>query len=253
MSNPAKPSNPPPRLQAFQAAYSNYLRQPNTTALPPGIPPRRSQVYETLLYNNVQGFIQKCFPVAQTILNDQHWQQLSRDFFAHWHCETPIFSQIPREFVRYVKQANDPALIPAWLPQLLDYEWMELEVDLIEAEVPTPQILTNQQVLLRANPTLRNLQYQWPVHRMGPTYQPTEPEPTFLLVYRNCELTVQFMEVNEITAALMDIFTTSDALSSEQALDALAILIPSIDKQTLQTFGTPLIADLIHQNVLILK
>jgi hypothetical protein len=50
------------------------------------------------------------------------------------------------------------------------------------------------------------LAYQWPVHQIGPGFQPRKPgDPCYLAVYRDSSDEVQFMVLNAATARLLEL------------------------------------------------
>lgn len=244
-------SNAPESLRDFQIGYGRYLRNPKKKELPEGIPARRSEIYEDLLFNNICGFINNCFPVAKYIFDEEQWQEMCRNFFEHWRCSTPIFSQIPFEFVRYISESIEAEKLPDWLSELLHYEWVELEVDLAEVDFDQELIEASEgNATVRANPTMKLLAYNWPVHTLSKTAVPDSPTTTFLVVYRNSKLTVRFLEVNATTYMLLQLIQNEPA---ERAvlLASFAEQIQHPDAAALETFGLQLIADLIRQEILI--
>jgi hypothetical protein len=261
MRTPFTPSsspeqNPPAKMLEFQQNYSRYLRAPAEHPLPQGVPERRSKVYEELLFNNICGFIDRCFPVARKMLGAVDWRKLSRDFYRDWQCHTPYFSRIPYEFVQFVAQLhNQPAWQRAWQPpwfaELVDYEWRELEVDLHSAEVPRVHLAPGEDQPLQINPTLQNLQYLWPVHRISPEFIPEQEQATFLLVYRSFDHRAQFMEINAVTSLLLQLLQNGPQLP-QTLLDNLAKNLPQIPRNTLMEFGGPLLNQLLMQNVLLI-
>lgn len=246
----AKAPSPPSQLVHFQDTYSHYLRAPTENSLPEGIPPRRSRVYEELLFNNVCGFLDRCFPVARSLLENNDWRLLNRRFYQDWQSHTPYFGKIPLEFVRYIQQAQDLGLTD-WFAELLDYEWRELEVDLHPDKVPRVHLPTGDNYRLKLNPTLQNLQYQWPVHQISKDHVPTESKPTFLLVFRSFDHRVHFMEINAMTSALLQILHEMPA-HPQAVISRLADLMPTANRQALLEFGTPLLLDLLQKNVVVL-
>jgi len=241
--------NPPAEMLAFQQNYSRHLRAPAEFPLPQGVPERRSRVYEALLFNNVCGFIDRCFPVARNMLGAVEWRKLSRDFYRDWQCHTPYFSRIPWEFVQFTAQAENR---PPWFAELIDYEWRELEVDLHPATVPRAHLPTTEDHTLQLNPTVQNLQYHWPVHRISPDFIPEQAQATFLLVYRSSDHRVQFMEINAVTSLLLQLLE-SQAQTSQALLDNLAEALPQIPRTTLMEFGAPLLQQLLMQNVVLIR
>ena len=74
------------------------------------------------------------------------------------------------------------------------------------------------------SPLAWSLAYRWPVHRLGPDYQPSvAPEtPTFLLVLRDATHKVRFNELSALSFRLLQRLDESPGLSGRQQLLALA-------------------------------
>lgn len=195
-----------PDFQDFQRAFGRHLRDPRHSPRPAGVPARRMAVYNELLFNNICGFLDSCFPVSRATLGEKKWRRLNRSFYRDWPSHTPWFREIPREFVRYLSESTIKPPLPVWLPELAHYEWVELAVDIMDYPVPSHgskgNLLDGQPAL---NPTLMNLSYQWPVHKIGPEYRPRKPQPTHLLVYRDAHDEVQFVVSNPATAHLLEL------------------------------------------------
>jgi hypothetical protein len=64
------------------------------------------------------------------------------------------------------------------------------------------------------------LAYRFPVHRLSPDYTPgTAPEtPTFLVVYRDRGDRVGFLEINPVTARLLERLAAPDAEATGRVL-----------------------------------
>jgi uncharacterized protein len=246
------PVAPPTALTQFQQSYSQYLRAPAKTRLPNGVPEQRSRVYESLLFNNVCGFINKCFPVAKKMIDEPRWTELIRLFYERWQCHTPIFSQIPKEFVDFVTAYQEELAEPTWLAELLHYEWLELEVDLDTRQVDRVHLLTDTDTAIFTNPTLRLQQYQWPVHQLGPTNLPNTPQATILCVYRTHEFQVRFMEVNAVTGILLELLHDCPQ-TSQAALGQLTQHFPQLEPAQIERFGNELIQQLVQANVLMVS
>lgn len=231
--------------QKFQSEFGRYLRDPDSETLPEGVIPRRAKVYEDLLFNNVCGFLNTCFPVSKTILGKQEWLNLSRQFFRDWRCHSPRFNDIPKEFLDYLVSDVSPELNYPWLIQLAHYEWVELAVDTYDEsgvqEKAGPGI--------SVNPSLHNLIYDWPVHQISPDFQPQESQQTFLLVYRDTQNSVAFTEINAATSALINLFEQGYSNSSK-ALEKLASQMHVPFNEAFSAFGTDMINHLIQQGIL---
>jgi hypothetical protein len=236
------------KLSEFQSAFAGHLRSPSTAGRPSGIPARPAKIYRELLFNNITGFIDACFPVAKSLFPESRWRALCRSFFRDWPSHTPYFSRIPEQFVRYVEARHESLQVPAYLPELLHYEWLELEVD--TAADKSAGSADSRRLTL--NPSVRYARYQWPVHRIGPTYRPRKPRPTVLLVHRNPAHEVRFTEINEITAQLLDVLAEAPQ-SAHDALKILAKRLGHANPDALQIHGRQLLAGFIQQGVIMGK
>ena len=238
-------------FQSFQRAFGRHLRDPQHTPRPTGVPARRMAVYNKLLFNNICGFLDSCFPVSRATLGEARWRRLNRTFFRDWPSHTPWFREIPREFVRYLSEAEIKQPLPAWLAELAHYEWVELAVDIMDCPMPDHDaqgdLLTGHPVL---NPTLMNLSYQWPVHRIGPGYRPRKRQPTQLLVYRDTDDEVQFVASNPVTARLLAILATT-ALTGRAACLRIAEELQHPSPETLVNHGLSMLEQLRDQGVIL--
>jgi len=205
----------PASLRAQQFALARHLRDPRTPA-PAGIEVRRLAVYRDLLYANLQSLLAGNFPVIRSVLGDADWQATVRAFYAGHRCRTPLFTEIGREFVRWLDQAcADDAALPPWLAELAHYEWVELALQISDAQplpaqpvqagaAGTAQLLAGVPVV---SPQAWALAYRWPVHRIGPDFRPAGPgqQPTLLLVRRDDEGEVRFAELSPLAFRLLEL------------------------------------------------
>lgn len=214
----------------LQAEFAGHLRDPDHCPPPPGIEPRRMQVYRELIFNNIAGFIRNGFPVLCGLLGAARVDRLVRDFIVRHRAETPYFLEIGREFLAYLQEEYRPEHEdPGFLLELAHYEWVELALDVAETDLPEegfdPQgdLMQGAAVL---SPLAWVLTYTYPVHRIGPSFQPAAPapRPTYLVVYRNRTDQVKFLEINAVTARLLQLLRpgTEPPPTAEQALRAIA-------------------------------
>lgn len=237
-------------FQNFQQAFARHLRDPHRAPRPAGVPARGMGVYQELVGNNLQGFVDSAFPVCRAILGEARWQRLGRRFRRDWPLRTPWFREIPREFMRFL--ADTPGLrLPRWLPELAHYEWVELAADIADAPIPAHDPggdLRHGTVIL--NPVLFNLTYAWPVHRIGPDWRPRKAQTTQLLVYRDADDVVRFSETNPVTARLLALLAETPH-SGEAACRRLAAELQYADPDRLVDFGVELLAELGRQGVVL--
>ena len=214
------------RLAERQRSFAAHLRDPEHVAAPADVEPRRMAVYRELFLANVAGLLAGSFPVARRVLGAGGWNRLVRDFYSTHHAHTPYFLELPREFVEWLRarslRATDE---PPFLEELAHYEWVELALAISEAELPACRGLDGDPLdtPLLVSPLAWPLAYHWPVHRLGPGYQPVDPpaDKTFLVVYRDATDEVRFLEVGPLAAALLDTLEQSPGLTGRQALDRI--------------------------------
>ena len=244
--------NAPLPFQVFQYAFAKHIRAPRQQPRPNGVPARRMQIYNELLYNNLVGFLDACFPISKGMLGERRWARLSKIFFADWRSHTPYFREIPREFLRWLMESEAPVAMPAYMVELLHHEWVELAVDVMDAPIPdaideSGDLLAGRPVV---NPALMNLSYQWPVHRIGPTYRPRKQQAVQLLVFRDHEEKVRFIEINAVSARLIALLQTG-GVTGQAALLQIAYELGHSDPQAIVADGTTLLHNLRSEWVLL--
>ncbi|WP_286239811.1 HvfC family RiPP maturation protein [Neptuniibacter halophilus] len=223
-----RPSPDRSEFQQLQYAFAGHIRNPDAQSAPEGVEDRRMGIYRELFFNNVEGFLAGNFPVLKKISSQDYWLKLVRSFLDQHRCQTPYFLEIGEEFIDFVSHARQPEPEdPPFLAELLHYEWVELALDASEIELPVQDVDANGDLLQghpRQSPLAWLLSYQFPVHGIGPEFQPQAPgqAPTFLIAYRNREDQVHFMEVNQVTARLLYLLNEDDALSGREALLQIA-------------------------------
>lgn len=238
-------------FQSFQYAFARHLRDPQHTPRPEGVPARGMAVYRELLFNNICGFVDTCFPVCRATLGEKRWRRLNRTFYRDWPLHTPWFREIPREFVRYLATGDIRQPLPAWLAELAHYEWAELAVDIMDEPKPAHDPagdLMRQPVAL--NPALLNLAYAWPVHHISPGYRPRKPQPTHLAVYRDSDDKVQFSQINAVTSRLLELLATAPT-TGEAAIRQIATELQHPAPEELLAHGAALLDDLRRQGIVL--
>jgi hypothetical protein len=217
-----------PYFQDLQIRFAAHLRDPQNPA-PEGIEDRRLRVYRELFYNNVERFLAHAFPVVRKLSAEAVWHARVRDFYAHHVCREPRFYKLAEEFLHFLEKVRGPHPDdPPFLAELAHYEWVELALSISETEL-TPVLADADGDLMRSPPFVSplawTLVYTWPVHRLGPDNQPPEPpaEATCLIVYRTCQDEVRFMEINAVTARLMQLVEEHPERSGRSLLAGIAV------------------------------
>ncbi len=206
-----------PAFTRTQFEFAAHIRDPGAHPAPDGIEDRRMAVYRELFFNNVSQLLAKSFPVLRRILGGERWAALIREWFVRHRARTPLFLELPREFLHFLEHERSPAPgDPPFLLELAHYEWVELALSIDEREIDAVEAAADGD-LLEGRPVLSPLAwplaYRFPVHRLSPDFQPESPpeEPTWLVVYRDRADKVGFLEINRVTARLLELLSAAQA------------------------------------------
>lgn len=199
-----------PDFQDKQYAFAAHIRDPDNVAAPEGIEDRRMAIYRKLFFNNLVNLLATMFPVIRKIHTDEQWHGMIRQFMQYHKAETPYFLQLPEEFLGFLETEYVPAPDDhPFLLELAHYEYVELALSVSTAEDDLAGIDPDGD-LLAAAPVKSALTwafaYQYPVHRISPDFLPSEPseQPVYLAIYRGSSDKVRFLELNAVTAGLLD-------------------------------------------------
>jgi hypothetical protein len=244
-------------LRDLQTAFAAHIRDPRKAAPPDGIEDRRMNIYRELFFNNIHSLLAGNFPVLRGLHDDDSWNALVRDFYSRHRCHTPLFPEVPREFLHYLQDERGARSDdPPFMLELAHYEWVELALSLDERD-PDDLAVDTEADLLTGSPVLSPLawplSYRYPVHRIRPDYQPSEApsEATCLLVYRDREYEVRFMQLNGVSRLLIDLMREQPSWSGNRMLDAVAERIGHPDPDQLRTAGATLLESLRDRDIVL--
>ncbi len=247
----------PDKLATLQKQFAAHIRSPGSAPAPAGIEDRRMDIYRKLFFNNVRNLLSYNFPVLRKIYSNEDWAQLVRDFYIEHRARTPLFPELPREFLQYLQDhRQEREGDPPFLLELAHYEWVELALSMDEHEIddvvadPDGDLLQGIPVL---SPVAWPLSYTFPVHRISPGFQPKEaPEkPTHLLVYRNREYTVKFMQLNDVSALLLQFLKEGQDRTGHNLLNEIVISLKHPNPDVVIEGGAKLLQDLRERDVLL--
>jgi hypothetical protein len=197
------------------------MRDPANVPPPEGIEDRRLQIYRGLLFNNVQKFMANSFPVLRKLYSDKAWRRLIRDYYRRHQAHTPLFPRMPQEFLSYLQNERGVAEgDPPFLLELAEYEWLEVSLGIDTREIDETGIDAEGDLLAGvpvSNPLIYPMAFRFPVHRIGPDYQPDEPaeQRSYLVIYRDRRDRVGFMELNPVSARLLELIINNHTASGE--------------------------------------
>ncbi len=245
------------RLSELQTAFSAHIRDPEHEAAPDGIEDRRMKIYRELFFNNIQSLLASNFPVIRALFDDDRWLGLIRDFYSEHRCQTPLFTEVAKEFLRYLQEGRGQREDdPAFLCELAHYEWVELALSLDERELddvpadPDGNLLEGIPLL---SPLAWVLSYRFPVHQIKPDFQPEQPgtEATHILVYRNRQHEVKFMQLNDVTRFFLESLREDQGRSGLELIRKVAHALHHPEPDRLIQAGAQLMDDLLRKDVLL--
>ena len=246
-----------PEFTRRQYQFAAHIRDPEHMPAPDDVEDRRMKIYRELFYNNVEGFLSGTFPVLRKIHEDKAWHCLVRDFFSGHHSHSPLFLEIPREFLGWLEnERGHKAGDFPFLYELAHYEWVELALSICEETLeqdnvdPEGDMLTGVPVL---SPLAWQLAYQYPVHKIGPDFLPQQAgeNPTLLVVYRDSADEVGFMEVNPVTKRLLELIAEDKHTSGKQMLEHIAAELSHPQPEVVVNGGADIMSGLHKKKILL--
>lgn len=247
----------PEALVRLQTQFAAHIRDPENVAVPEGIEDRRMGIYRDLFFNNIRSLLSGNFPVLKSLYSESEWATLCREFYQDYRCHTPMFPELPREFLQYLQDhRQDHPGDPDFMLELSHYEWIELALSLDETELddvdvdPDGDLLSGKPVL---SPLAWPLSYRYPVHRIRADFQPeaSPDEATHLLVWRKRDYSIKFMQLNEVSSLLLQKLKEEPARSGLDLLTDVAGIINHPKPQVVMDNGTVLLNDLKQKQVIL--
>lgn len=227
-----------PDFQEKQYAFARHIRDPGNNPAPKDAEDRRMAIYRELFFNNLRSLLSQTFPVLKKLHSKKKWDSFVRQFMVGHEAQTPYFLQIPEEFLQFLQ--NEYAMQPDDFPFLIElahYEWVELALSVSDAANDMTDIDPDGD-LLDGIPVQSGLAwtftYQFPVHRISADYKPKAAgeQVTHLTVCRKANDDMDFMELNAVSARLLELIEANDTESGRQLLTQLGeeLNYPDTDK-----------------------
>lgn len=235
-------------FQRMQQDFTQLVRG-KIAPLPPGASPEKMALYNMLVLNNIRDVIDPCFPVLTAILPKALWSELLEKFLANHRATTPLFHQVAKEFVSFLKHICLPEY--PFIRELAHYEWTELDVEIAEENKDTAMPVKSVTLLDTAwqiKSVARLLHYHYDVENIGRDYQPKKPIDTFLIVYRDSMENVQFIKLNQLSYSVL-LIMQREKLSARQVIQQIASFLPSLNLNHLISTCSIFIASLYDEGV----
>lgn len=243
-------------FQQYQTAFTAHIRDPQAPR-PHGVRAKHMAVYREIVLNNFIASVSACFPVLLGILGKRRFATLARLCFAQQPFTSPLFRDLPLALVDFLQRADLAALaLPVFSAQLAHYEWAELHVSQLPGALSNPSaaVLSAESLLQRRlslNPAHLLLAYDYPVHLLSKRYQPVTPDTTYLVLARQADFSVTFIQLNALTYLLLQQWATQSQ-SGNQALQGMIDTLKHPQPAQLLQFGADTLLRLHQQHVLML-
>ncbi len=243
-------------FQHYQLAFTAHIRNPKLHPKPANVVEKRMAVYRESVFHNIFESVSICFPVCQNVLGKRKWRHLIRNFVANYSANSPIFREIPQQFLVFLESITD---LPPYLKPLAHYEWIELAISSQQTSPLSTQQTLNTQLncmddVITLAPASALLVYDYPVHKISKRFIPTTIEKTYLLIFRNTSFEVKFIALNPVTFNLLSLIqislTQSQPLTSKLALTTLANQLQHPDLDLFMRFGAEILDDLCKQQAI---
>jgi hypothetical protein len=215
----------------------------------------RFLIYRKLVHNRLRAATRESIPRCAARRGKDKFIADFAAFMEACACSSPYLRDIPAEFVEWVvtRWREDPE-VPPYLGDLARHELLEGDVrnDPDGGEAPTGKALALDATLL-FDGSARLMHYDFAVHKLSyATDDRSDPpeQSTHLLVYRDAEVKVRYLELTPWASAVMDrLLVHGDALQAG-LLAAAAAMHEPLDDDKLAKAAT-LFADLADRSVLL--
>jgi len=210
-------------IEAMEA-LSNFARKGGGDH-PPGVVSERMEVYRRLIQGGLSDTLERAYPVAQTVLEEEQWDELVTTFIAEHPVHTPYLWQVPREFQFFVKAGRyGEQWQKPYLDDLMQFEWLEIGVHMMpDGELPQTRPggdVMRDRVVLNPDHSLDVLSY--PVFSGRPEQWREKKGTYFLLTYRDrFAHTVHYSHLSPPCAIAVELLR-QQPLCGQQIADFLA-------------------------------
>jgi len=244
-------------FQNVQRVFTQHMRDPENNVAPEGIEDRRIKVYRELVYNNIEGFLANSFPVLRKIIKDEQWHEMMRDYVCRHQAHTPLFTKMPQEFLQYLEheRVKDTEDFP-FLLELAHYEWIETSISMDSREISFDGV-EQEGDLLEGTPVISQLAmplaYQWPVHKISSEFLPeTLPEQaTYIVIYRDRHDEVGFIELNPVSAKLIEYIQADEKYTGREILVKIAQDLNHPNPDVVIQGGHEIMQDFLSKDILL--
>ena len=216
-----------PEFIRRQREFTRHLRDPTNVPPPPGLSASRLAVYSNAIYLNIERFMRDNFPRVREVFDDAAWQALVRDYLIRHRSDTPLFVELPNEFLAYLEHERDGDGDPPYLYELAHFDWLENAVAIDNTRLEDIAVSAEGDLLHTAlviNPVHQLVSYRYPVHATGVAALPAVPpaRPIRLLAFRDRPGNFGVLDLNDVAVRLFSELSAPGAPVAATVLDGLA-------------------------------
>ena len=245
----------PERLPADAPAYLRHAAgDPAAAGLLAAVPPERLLVYRHLIRRTLHGVLADFLPRTRARRGDDAFAADADAWIAEQGPRSRLLRDLPGEFLAWIAPRWSAASdLPAWLAALARHELIAHDVAAAPASPPVAARPFTLDARLVFDASARLVRHEFAVHELpdplGPADVPRR-EHTALLVYRDREHAVRYLQLSPLAEALLDALLLHDALVEAAIRRAAADTGAALDGDTLARVSA-LLADLSDRGALL--
>jgi len=244
-------------MAEIQNIFTRHVRDPEHEPAPEDIEDQRMEIYRESIYLNIERMISNFFPVLEKVIPEDHWHAMVREYFTNHRSHVPPYLQeLGQEFLQYLLNERNLEQDPDFILELAHYEWIEFSLSIDTREISWEGVNKDGD-MLTGIPVLSTLalplSYRYPVHSITPDNQPDhEPDQaTYIVVYRDRNYKVGFIELNPISARLLNTIQEDKNISGQVLLEKVAQEIQHSDPDVVVKGGKEIMEFLLSRDVLL--
>ncbi|MER2491426.1 HvfC family RiPP maturation protein [Catenovulum sediminis] len=242
------------KFQQVQLDFAKTIRNPLNSGKCSTLPEQRVAVYQELFINNMQDSLTTVFPVLAKIYGEVNWPKVVRQFFQIHKSRSPYFSDLASEFIDFLSEEYDSKDAPPFYLYLAHYEWLELSIAIKQASYKRSKIKNLETQFFVLSDVAQMVSYPFPVHKITVDYQPqAEQDTTYLVVYRDFNERVQFLEINAVLAFTLDLVDKSVANTFSALLGEVTKHLPQISATQLENGLKTRLSELAEVGIIVNK
>lgn len=244
-------------LSEIQHTFTDHIRDPGGMPAPGDLPDERMNIYRMGIYLNFERMISNFFPVLKKLYSEERWEWLVKQYLkVHRAQIPPLLPMLGKEFLLYLEYEHDLKNEPGFILELAHYEWIGFSLSIDSREIELAGIDREGSLLDGVpafSPLALPLSYRYPVHRLSPGYTPELPpeKPTYLIVYRNLDYRVGYLELNPVSARLVEKIRENTDRSARELLEEIAVELHNADSDVVITGGIEILDQLYNRNILL--